>query len=86
MKDSDPIGLSQFILAKALNAFRISYLHVMRGDFAGQQQGDVLTPIRAEYKGVLIGNMGYSGEEATAAVRDGKLDAVAFGCRFWATP
>jgi hypothetical protein len=38
----------------------------MRGDFFGKQQGDVVTPVRAHYKGVLIGNMGYTPDEAEA--------------------
>jgi N-ethylmaleimide reductase len=40
----------------------------MRGDFFGKQQEDALTPVRANYKGVLIGNMGYIPDEAAAAV------------------
>jgi N-ethylmaleimide reductase len=58
----------------------------MRGDFFGQQQGDVLTPVRAAYKGVIVGNMGYSADEAARAVAEGKLDAVAFGTGFLANP
>jgi N-ethylmaleimide reductase len=41
---------------------------------------------RAHYKGVLIGNMGYSSDEADAAILDNKLDAVAFGSSFLANP
>ncbi|MDR3435096.1 alkene reductase [Telmatospirillum sp.] len=85
MIDSDPIGLSTW-LAGRLNDFNLAYLHAMRGDFFGQQSGDVMTPIRAHYKGVLIGNMGYTPEEAEKAVTDGKLDAVAFGTSFLANP
>ena len=62
------------------------YLHLMRADFFQQQHGDVVTPVRAAYKGVLIGNMGYTAEEAAAAVAEGKLDAVAFGTAFLANP
>lgn len=85
MRDSDPIGLSQW-LATQLNTFNLAYLHVMRGDFFQQQSGDVLTPIRAHYTGVLIGNMGYTAEEATAALAEETLDAVAFGVPFLANP
>jgi N-ethylmaleimide reductase len=45
-----------------------------------------MTIARAHYKGVLIGNMGYSSEEAAAAISDKKLDAVAFGTGFLANP
>lgn len=85
MVDSDPVGLSTW-LAKKLNEFNIAYLHVMRGDFFQQQKGDVLTPIREHFKGVVISNMGYTAEEAAAAVAAGKVDAVAFGTSFLANP
>ena len=85
MIDSDPIGLATW-LAGELNRFNLAYLHLMRGDFFGQQQGDVVTPVRAHYQGVLIGNMGYSPEEAATALTEVKLDAVAFGTGFLANP
>jgi N-ethylmaleimide reductase len=85
MIDSDPVGLTAW-LAEQLNAFELAYLHVMRGDFFGVQSGDVLTPARSHYKGVLIANMGYNPEEAAQAVAEGKVDAVAFGNSFLANP
>lgn len=85
MADSDPIGLSRW-LAQRLNDLPLAYLHVMRGDFAGQQQGDVLTPIREHYRGVLVANMGYTAAEASAAIAAGSIDAVAFGTAFLANP
>jgi N-ethylmaleimide reductase len=85
MIDSDPLGLIAF-LAKRLNDFNLAYLHLMRADFLQQQTGDVMTVARAQYKGVLIGNMGYSSDEAQAAILDKKLDAVAFGTGFLANP
>jgi N-ethylmaleimide reductase len=85
MIDSDPVGLSTW-LAKRLNDCKLAYLHVMRGDFFQQQIGDILTPIREHYQGVIIGNMGYQPDEADAAVLTGELDAVAFGTSFLANP
>jgi len=85
MIDSDPIGLSTW-LAQRLNDFDLAYLHLMRGDFLQQQSGDVLTPVRENYRGVLIGNMGYTADEASAAIAQGKLEAVAFGTGFLANP
>jgi len=85
MLDSDPIGLATW-LADRLNDYGLAYLHVMRGDFLRQQSGDVMTPVRAHYRGVLVGNMGYSGDEASAAIAAGKIDAVAFGSGFLANP
>lgn len=85
MVDSDPVGLITW-LARRLNDFPLAYLHVMRGDFLGQQHGDVLTPARREFQGVLVANMGYTAAEATAAIEAGAVDAVAFGTAFLANP
>ncbi len=85
MIDSDPIGLVTW-LAQRLNDCKLAYLHLMRGDFFGKQQGDVLSPVRAHYRGILVGNMGYTGDEANQAIAGGKLDAVAFGSGFIANP
>lgn len=85
MSDSDPVGLISW-LAERLNDCNLAYLHLMRGDFFGQQHGDVMSPARALYKGVLVGNMGYGFEEAQRAIESGALDAVAFGTGFLANP
>ena len=85
MKDSDPLAFIGF-LAEKLNAFKLAYLHVMRADFFGVQKGDALAVARAKYQGVLVGNMGYTAEEAEEAIAAGKLDAVAFGTAFLANP
>lgn len=85
MVDSDPVGLAKF-LGERLNELNLAYVHVMRSDFFGVQQGDVLTPMREAYKGVIISNMGYSAEEAEQAIQAGKVDAVAFGTGFLANP
>ena len=83
--DSDPVGLISW-LANRLNDYHLAYLHLMRGDFFGKQQGDVMKPAREVYRGVLIGNMGYSAAEAEMAIASGQLDAVAFGVPFLANP
>jgi N-ethylmaleimide reductase len=85
MADSDPIGLTTW-LAQRLNDLPLAYLHLMRGDFLGQQHGDLLTPVRQHFRGVLVANMGYTAEEANAAIGSGALDAVAFGTAFLANP
>jgi N-ethylmaleimide reductase len=85
MIDGDPIGLAAWLGAR-LSDFKLAYLHVMRSDFFSKQSGDVMTPIRARYKGVLVGNMGYTADEASKAIAEGTLDAVAFGSSFLANP
>ncbi|KEQ18824.1 alkene reductase [Endozoicomonas numazuensis] len=85
MKDSDPVGLTEW-LAEELNDYQLAYWHLMRSDFAGEQQADIMSPARALYKGNLIGNMGYSKEEASGAIDSQQLDAVAFGVPFISNP
>jgi N-ethylmaleimide reductase len=85
MIDSDPVALSTWLATK-LNEYNLAYLHVMRADFFGIQKEDILTPIREHYRGTIISNMGYSKEEANAAIAEGKADAIAFGVPFLANP
>lgn len=85
MLDSDPVAITTYI-AQQCSARGIAYLHVMRADFFQAQQGDVMTPARAAFKGVLVGNMGYTADEAEQAIASGQLDAVAFGVPFLANP
>lgn len=85
MIDRDPVGLATW-LATQLNPFKLAYLHLMRGDFFQKQSGDVMTPVRANYKGILIGNMGYTPNEAEQSIEQGQVDAVAFGTGFLANP
>jgi N-ethylmaleimide reductase len=46
----------------------------------------VMSAARAAYRGVLIGNMGYTAQEAAEAIAEKKIDAVAFGTPFLANP
>lgn len=85
MRDSDPIALTSW-LASQLDSLKLAYWHVMRADFFGEQTGDVLHAARANFKGALIGNMGYTKDEANQAIASGQLDAVAFGTAFLANP
>ena len=85
MRDSDPVALTSYVAAQ-LSARKIAYLHLMRGDFFQAQKGDVVTPARANFKGTLIGNMGYGAGEAAAAITAGTLQAVAFGHEYVSNP
>jgi len=85
MIDSDPVAITTYI-AQQSSARGLAYLHVMRGDFFQAQKGDVMTPAREHFKGVLIGNMGYAADEAETSIGAGQLDAVAFGVPFLANP
>ena len=85
MVDSDPVGLTRW-LAKYLNDYNLAYLHVIRGDILQKQKGHVITPARADYKGILISNQGYTPEEAESDIEEGIIDAIAFGVPFIANP
>jgi N-ethylmaleimide reductase len=85
MGDSDPIGLMRWLAAR-FNDLPLAYLHLMRADQLGRQHGDLLTPAREQFKGILVANMDYSAAEAEAAIRSGAVDAVAFGRAFLANP
>jgi len=85
MIDSDPVGVTRYVAAK-LNERGIAYLHLMRSDFFGVQKGDIVPVAREAFKGVLVGNMGYTREEADSAIAAGQLDAVAFGHQYVSNP
>lgn len=85
MKDSDPIAWTRF-LAEQLNRFDLAYVHLMRADFFGIQQADVVSAAREAYQGHLMVNMGYSPEEANQVIANGQADSVAFGTGILANP
>jgi N-ethylmaleimide reductase len=85
MGDSDPVGLAVW-MANRLNGYHLAYLHLIRGDVMGALEGDVLTPVREQYQGVLVANLHYTAAEAEAAIGAGIFDAVAFGTAFIANP
>jgi len=85
MSDSDPVALYSH-LASELNSRELAFFEVMRADFLGEKSGDVLTPIRDKYEGILISNMGYTAAEADAQIEAGEIDAVAFGTAYLANP
>ena len=85
MIDSDPVALTTYV-ATQLAQRGIAYLHMMRADFFGVQTGDVMSPARAAFAGVIMANMGYTPDEAGAAVGAGAIDAVAFGHHYVSNP
>lgn len=85
MSDSDPCGLSAW-LAKRLDPCGLAYLHLMRGDILGPHHADVVTPIRQNFHGPLVLNLGFTPEEAAKTLAAGQADAIAFGTPFLANP
>ena len=86
MADSDPQPLFEYVAA-ALSQRRVAYLSVVEGDMTGQNQQpfDYLA-LRRVFDGCYMANLMYDFERATAAVREGNVDLVAFGRGFIANP
>lgn len=85
MKDSNPQKLTSYVVSE-LAKLKIAYLHMMRADFFGVQTGDVMSVARESFKGLIIGNMGYSPEEAATSIEKGLIDAIAFGHHYVSNP
>lgn len=85
MQDSDPVGLTRHV-AGELDRRGIAFLHLMRGDFFGVQQGDVVGAARGVFKGALVLNMGYTPEEAARTIAAGTAAAIAFGHHYISNP
>lgn len=83
--DSNPEALTRY-LCKELAKLEIAYIHFIRVDFFQAQKGDILTWARESYKGIIIGNAGYTKESADEQIASGLIDAVAFGTKFLANP
>ena len=74
-------------VAQQLNKLEIGYLHVMDGlAFGFHERGEAMTlaEFRALFDGMIIGNCGYTKEEAEKRLSDGDGDMIAFG-RPWIT-
>jgi N-ethylmaleimide reductase len=85
MQDSDPVALTRHVAAE-LDQRGIAFLDLMRGDFFGVQQGDVVTPAREAFKGALLVGMGFTPAEAEQAVQGGTATGVVFGHHFISNP
>ncbi|KAH9094495.1 hypothetical protein LEN26_018303, partial [Aphanomyces euteiches] len=85
MKDEDPLALSEY-LAKLSQRFDLAYVHVMRRDIFGIQEGDCEATFRKYFHNTLISNLGYTKDEANAAIEAGQVDAVAFGAAYIGNP
>ena len=75
--------------ASELNAYGLSYLHVVDGlAFGFHELGEPMTlpEFRAVFSGPLMGNCGYTQETAEAAIAGGDADLIAFGRPFLSNP
>lgn len=75
--------------AKQLDKFDLAYLHVMDGlAFGFHELGDPMTldEFRIAFLGPLMGNCGYSQEEAEHKISEGLADLAAFGRPYISNP
>ena len=76
-------------VATQLDRFGLAYLHVVDGlafGFHGLGEPMLLSEFRKVFHGPLMGNCGYTREDADARVRSGDADLIAFGRDFMSTP
>lgn len=75
--------------ARMLDGYGLAYLHVMDGlGFGFHELGDPITldDVREHYSGTVMGNCGYTPEDAESAVSGGRADLIAFGRPFIGNP
>ncbi|KAG9405098.1 hypothetical protein AC1031_004205 [Aphanomyces cochlioides] len=85
INDDDPEGISEYV-AKLSQRFNLAYLHVVRLDFFGVRQGDIVPIFRKHFTNTLVSNLGFTKDEANAEIEAGNIDAVSFGQLFIANP
>lgn len=74
---------------KELNKLQLGYVHIMDGlAFGFHEQGEPMTlsEFRAHYEGVIIGNCGYTKEDAKERLEAGVADVVAIGRPYITNP
>lgn len=85
MSDSDPAAHFAFF-ATELGRAQLAYLHVLEGDMMTRSATLDYRVLQRRFDGIYIANNGYDKERATAAIRNGNSDMVAFGAAFLANP
>jgi len=74
---------------KELAKLNLAYIHIMDGlAFGFHEKGEPITleDIREHYKGVIVGNCGYTKEDAQDRIAAGHADIAAFGRPFISNP
>ncbi len=72
-------------VAEELNKMNLAYLHIMDGlafGFHGNGEPMALSEFRSVYKGLIMGNCGYTKESAEERISKGEADMAAFGRPF----
>ncbi len=94
MLDSNPKATFGYLVSE-LGKLGLAYLHIMEAMEADLRHGKEFNPayepipvsyFRPLFKGTLVTNAGFTFEKATAYLKEGWADAVAFGVPFIANP
>jgi N-ethylmaleimide reductase len=91
MSDTDSVSLFNH-LAEALNPFNLAYLHIIEPRVRGNvvihenQRPIASERLRRIFEGRLIAAGGFEPSSANSAIKEGVLDAVAFGRYFVSNP
>jgi len=86
---SEDFRKTYLYVAKELSKLNLGYLHIMDGlAFGFHEKGDPMTlaEFRTVYKGMIMGNCGYSKETAEERIVKKEADLVAFGRPFITNP
>lgn len=75
-------------VVKAINDFGLAYVHFSEPDWAGGKpfSMEFRQQVRQIYQGVIIGSGAYTAQKADDLIRQGLIDAAAFGRAFIANP
>lgn len=74
-------------LAREVDALKLLYIHLFDKPLKSQHRGpELISTIRAYFKGWLIANGGYNKEKAEAILQSNEADMVSFGTAFLANP
>ncbi len=79
---SDDFRQTFLYVAKQLNSLDLAYLHIMDGlAFGFHEKGDPMTlaEFKEIYHGLIMGNCGYTKEDAQLRLSEGVADLAAFG-------
>ncbi|MGL1932227.1 MAG: alkene reductase [Desulfotalea sp.] len=76
-------------VTKEINKLKLGYLHIMDGlafGFHGKGEPMTLAEFRPLFKGIIIGNCGYTKEAAEEKIVEGDADIIAIGRPFITNP
>lgn len=85
MSDSNPQQTFEYATGK-LSRLGLAYLHIVELDADNAKPPFDFVSLRKVFKGTYIANAGYTKERASAALKRGDADLVAFGALFLANP